>query len=75
MASAWPRAILQEEAHVQGHDYLHRYDTTDVTLAIQHRSVHMTKIADLDVLLEESIRSPLRRTNGCRIGPSCGRRQ
>ena len=53
MASAWPRAILQEEAHVQGHDYLHRYDTTDVTLAIQHRSVHMTKIADLDVLLEE----------------------
>ena len=44
MASAWPRAILQEEAHVQGHDYLHRYDTTDVTLAIQHRSVHMTKL-------------------------------
>ena len=38
---------------MQRHDYLHRYDTTDVTLAIQDRSVHMTKIADLDVLLEE----------------------
>jgi predicted nicotinamide N-methyase len=43
----------QEEAHVQGHNYLHRYDLTDVTLTIQHRSVHMTKIADLDALLEE----------------------
>jgi predicted nicotinamide N-methyase len=53
LVSAWPRAMLQEEADVQRHDYLHRYDTRDVTLAIQDRSVHMTKIADLDVLLEE----------------------
>jgi predicted nicotinamide N-methyase len=45
--------MAQEEADVQGHDYLHRYDTTDVTLTIQNRSVHMTKITDLDVLLEE----------------------
>jgi predicted nicotinamide N-methyase len=45
--------MAPEEADVQGRDYLHRYDTTDVTLTIQNRSVHMTKIADLDVLLEE----------------------
>lgn len=38
---------------MQGADYLYRYDTKDVTLAIQQRSVHLTKIADLDVLLEE----------------------
>ena len=32
---------------------LQRYDTTEVTLAIQHHRVRLTKIADLEVLLEE----------------------
>ena len=32
---------------------LQRYDTTEVTLAIQHHRVRITKIADLEVLLEE----------------------
>ena len=38
---------------MSGHDYLRRYQTTDVTLAFQAQQVHITKIADLDVLLEE----------------------
>jgi predicted nicotinamide N-methyase len=35
------------------HEYLRRYKTTDVTLALQGRQVHITKIADLEVLLED----------------------
>jgi predicted nicotinamide N-methyase len=34
------------------HDYLQRYDTTEVTLDIQQRPVHITKITDLEVLLD-----------------------
>ena len=45
-------SIASEEACVHGHDYLSRYETTDVTLDIHHCPVHMTKIADLEVLLE-----------------------
>jgi predicted nicotinamide N-methyase len=44
--------MIPEETGVQAQDYLHRYDTTEVTLDIQHRPVHITKIADLEVLLD-----------------------
>lgn len=38
---------------MDGHAYLQRYKTSDVTLTCQGRCVHITKIADLEVLLEE----------------------
>ncbi|HEY7496795.1 MAG TPA: methyltransferase [Candidatus Tectomicrobia bacterium] len=37
---------------MDGHTYLQRYDTTDVTLTFQGQRVCITKIADLEVLLE-----------------------